>query len=480
MSFQSTVFIAFFCVLLSILFITKRESVRQVEILIASGIFYGLWDIRFLLLLMVCIVIMRCSVALIIRLKEHNATGKTPMVLGIVSLLLILGVFKYLGFFISGFSKLLGLSESGATINIFLPIGISFYIFSAIGYIIDSYRGDIDEQPSVLKEALYIMFFPKILQGPLQNAVDFFNQLKKEHPIELRNLESGIQIFLFGLIKKVVIADRLGRFVDSVFACPSAYSGATLALAVLTYPFQLYCDFSGYSDMAVATAKMMGYDLTQNFNLPFLSQNVAEFWRRWHMSLNIWFRDYLFYPILRSNWVNGLRKRVKKVNKELSRKLPAIIGMLIVWPLIGLWHGASVNFILYGCGFGILMIIGQLLGEKPGDSVIINTLKIVRTFLLTAFLLLIFRAETLDSVGIIIKGIVTWQRGISYIYTWSIVYLPFICLISIYAYLKNAGNGYYINMDMSKFISKVLFATAVLMAIVLMYVGDNFFVYFKF
>lgn len=479
MSFQSTLFIVFFCALLAVLALTKKEKIRQIEILAASIVFYAVWDVRFLGLIAICIMVAHVSV--FFTLKNRSNEGgfdKLALGIGVGVQLVILCIFKYLNFFVSGFASMLGMEYIGNLIHI-LPIGISFYIFSAIGYMIDVYRGDIETQPALYEEALYILFFPKLLQGPLHKATDFYKQLEREHPIQIQNLEVGVQIFLFGLIKKIVIADRLGLFVDSVYENPVAYSGGTLLLAAITYPIQLYCDFSGYSDMAVATAKMMGYELCANFDLPFLSRSVAEYWRRWHMSLNVWFRDYLFYPVIRSGWVNSLRKKAKNKSKKLARNLPSVIGMSIVWPLIGLWHGASMNFILYGCFYGVMMIVGQLLAEEEKDG-IVGVLRVVRTWMITILTLVLFRATTLEDANAVFAGIFMWQRGISYCYTWSLIMIPLVMAVCVCAYKTNHGNGYYPCVDLSKLRGKVIFCTAVLLTIVLMYVGENYFMYFQF
>lgn len=396
---------------------------------------------------------------------------------------MILGVFKYLQFFVSSFCRLFSVSEE-IIFNIILPVGISFYIFSTIGYMIDVYRRQIDYKIPLHQEALYILFFPKLLQGPFHKAEDFFAQLKCDHMITKENLSIGIQIFLFGLIKKIVIADRLALFVDTVYNKPGVYSAGTLFLVIITYPVQLYCDFSGYSDMAVGTARMMGYKLCQNFNLPFFAKNVTEFWRRWHMSLNIWFRDYLFYPIIRSQYVNNIRKNIKNHSKRLSIVLPSVIGTGIVFPLIGLWHGASLNFIVYGCCYGALMILEQVIGayknKNAEKSNVYGAFKILQTMLITIVLTVLFRAPDFRTFWIVMGHIFTLHKGIRYYYTWSLLFVPLVFIVSLYAYKKNGGNGYYIILDLSKFRNKVIFCTLVLLIIILMYVGENYFMYFKF
>lgn len=481
MSFQTIPFLVFFFLLIVVLAVTKKEKTRQYELLIASIIFYTTWDIRFFVLIAFCVVVIHLARKAMLKNSEMGGCqAKAPLIVSVSILLVVLGIFKYLNFFASEFCSMFGIQDSLAP-SIILPVGISFYVFTCIGYVIDIYRGEVEKTMPFYQEALYVLFFPKLLQGPFQKATDFFKQLENAHPITLANISNGIQIFLFGIVKKIVIADRLGLFVDHVYSNPGIYSGATLLLVAVTYPMQLYCDFSGYSDMAVGTAKMLGYDLPNNFNLPFLSKNVAEYWRRWHMSLNAWFRDYLFYSIIRSNWVNRLRKGAKSYSKQFAKIVPSIIGMALVWPLVGLWHGAALNFILYGCFYGLFMILG-LLKDTCGKRIDkrFDILRVIRTWGVTVFAMILFRAMDIRTVQVILKGIFTWQSGISYIYTWSLIFIPIVMLTSFFAYRKNNEDGYYIQLDMGLLRSKVIFCTSVLLTIILMYVGENYFMYFQF
>ena len=480
MSFQSLVFYAFMFLLIVLLSITKKEVIRQYILIVASMLFYGLWDWRFLAIVAICI----ATIFLGSRALEYSEGGKKYILVScLVVLLGVLAVFKYMNFFIAGFCRLLGISQT-FSLNVILPVGISFYVFSAIGYIIDVYRGEISTRIPLHETALFILFFPKILQGPFHPATDFMDQLKKSHAISWGHLSMGTQIFLFGLIKKVVVADRLGLYVDTVYSAPCSYSGLTLLLVSLTYPVQLLCDFSGYSDMAIGTAKMIGYDICPNFNLPFLSKNVAEFWRRWHMSLNEWFREYLFYPVVRCTWVNTLRRKIKKRSKKFSRILPSIIGMIIVWPLIGLWHGATWNYILFDSIYGVLMITSLVINEywksKFRNGGIYDFLRILRTQFFAFILFILFRTPDLKTFSLVVTRILTRAKGIEYIYTWSLLFIPLVLGISVYAYIRNNGNSFYIMLDLTKFWNKVIFCTAIALTLVFMHVGENYFMYFQF
>lgn len=483
MTFSTITFFIFQIVLLLILAITRNETARRVEILIFSIMFYGAWDYRFLLIITITVFVTFFTGKLLFQANQKETKqSKIILTVGIVILLAILFFFKYYNFFIVSFCALFGIKQAGI-LNIILPIGISFYIFSAIGYLIDVYREDVEENISLFTVAYYLLFFPKILQGPLLKFNDFYSQLKEQHPIKAENLKQGIQIFLFGLIKKVVVADRLALFVDAVYSMPQAYDAPTLLLVIISYPIQLYCDFSGYSDMAIGVAKMMGYNLCPNFNLPFMSKSVSEYWRRWHMSLNVWFRDYLFYSIVRSRWIGKIRKNTKKKSKKLSRIVPTAIGMAIVWPLIGIWHGASWNYIIHGSMYGVMMILGLIITENKfvlPDKKIVNVVRIVRTFIITIIAQIVFRAVDLHTVGLILYRIITWQNGIHYIYLWALILIPVVIACYVFAYIKNHGNSFYIILDLSKFRYKIVFSTVLFMTLILMYVGENYFMYFQY
>ena len=483
MSFQSIYFLFFLIILVGVLAAVRKEITRQLIILFASFLFYGFWDLRFLVFVFICILTMYFGCILMLNNRDcSEKVTKLVLIICIAILLGVLGLFKYCDFFISSFCALFGI-ESSFSLNLIMPVGLSFYIFSAIGFITDVYRGEINEKVPFYQIAFYLVYFPKLLQGPICKASGFLNQLKTDHEVTWPNISTGLQIFIFGLIKKLVIADRLGLFIDTVYSTPKAFSGLSLLLVVLSYPIQLYCDFSGYTDMAIGSSRILGYELCPNFNIPFLSKSVGEYWRRWHMSLNIWFRDYLFYSIIRSNIVGRIRKIVKTKSKRLAKVLPPILGMLIVWPLVGLWHGASVNFVLYGTIYGLLMIIGQLYdsyGKEIPATKLLDSLRIIRTFAITVVLLILFRAPDLRTFGLIVSRIITMQPGINYFYTWSLLFIPLVLGFSIMAYLTNKGDGYYLILDLSKMRNKIVFCTVVFLTIVFMYVGENYFMYFKF
>jgi alginate O-acetyltransferase complex protein AlgI len=353
MVFSSITFFVFFFVMLILASITKMHifsklcghpkkirKLRHVLLLIASYVFYGWWDWRFCFLMLILTLVAYASAIQVVRHEKNQSY----IVLGVVIPLIILAVFKYFNFFILSFSAVFKISNVGA-LNIILPVGISFYTFQSLSYTIDVYRKKIEPVKEFTKLALYIAFFPQLVAGPIVRAADFLPQLEEDRTVSFNNLKTGIQIFIFGLFKKIIIADWLSVFVDDVFKTPNAFHAVSLLLAVIAYSIQIYFDFSGYSDMAIGCAKCFGYDFNRNFNLPYLSRNISEFWKRWHISLSSWLKEYLYIPL------GGNKKGA----------LRTYINNMITMLLGGLWHGASWTFVFWGGLHGLALCIHKFL-----------------------------------------------------------------------------------------------------------------------
>jgi alginate O-acetyltransferase complex protein AlgI len=341
MTFSSVSFFVFFAIVILAMLITKisifsRQRTRHTILLIASYIFYGWWDWRFCFLMLVLTTVAYISAVQITKRLKN----KLYIIVGVVVPLAILGIFKYFNFFISSFTQLFSIHSIGS-LNIILPVGISFYTFQSLSYTIDVYRKKIGVENDFIKLALYIAFFPQLVAGPIVRASDFLPQLNEERNITLNNFRTGIQIFVFGLFKKIVLADWLSVFVDDVFRAPNAFHALSLILAVIAYSMQIYFDFSGYSDMAVGCAKCLGYDFIRNFNVPYISRNITEFWRRWHISLSSWLKEYLYIPL------GGNRKG--NTRTYINNMLTMLLG--------GLWHGANWTFLAWGGAHGIALCL---------------------------------------------------------------------------------------------------------------------------
>ena len=388
---------------------------------------------------------------------------------GGIALLGFLAYFKYTNFFINSFRQLIG--KDTVALKIILPLGISFYIFSALAYLIDVYRGDYKAEKNILNFALYIAFFAKLTAGPIVRGRDFFPQARNYRGVEIKAFEAGIQIFVFGLFKKIVLADHLGVFVDDVFFAPMAYNTGTVILAAISYSLQIYFDFSGYSDMAIGISKIMGFDFKPNFDLPYIAQNVSEFWKRWHISLSSWFQDYLYIPL------GGSRKGEART----------YLNLMIVMLLSGLWHGAGWTFILWGALHGIASCVNKAVGKNL--KALGKYVNILITFVFVTLFWVVFRADTIGTALKVWAGMFTAHTGINQPYTWSFVAV--ICLLIgtavAFIHSRKIGlkdkrgdavvDGFYSVMDLRKVWSLVVFFTFCGLTIILGYYGNAAFIY---
>lgn len=353
MIFTSFTFLAFFAVALIFLRIVKSNAVQKWGLLAGSYFFYAQWDWRFLsLLLWLTLMTFFCSGRM--RHGVNPISRKRWLACQVTLSLITLGFFKYANFFIDSLKPIItGLGWQTHTLNIILPIGISFIVFEVISYAVDVYRGDTPFEESLVDFSILVAFFPHLISGPIIKPKAFLPQLKNATSITATNMSAGMQLFLWGLMKKVLVADRVAPFVDIVFKHPTDFNSVTTWLAVIAYAVQIYGDFSGYTDMAIGAARMMGYDIPRNFNLPYLATNITEFWRRWHISLSSWLRDYLYIP-LGGNRISQNR---------------TYINLAIVMLLGGLWHGASWNFVLWGGIHGSALAIHKLWTDRRETNV---------------------------------------------------------------------------------------------------------------
>ena len=473
MTFISIPFAVLFIVTMLLLWKCETKRQQQLILLLSSLIFYAWWDLRFLGLLLFQIIVCYVVALGISYRRKIQKSGKVFMILGVSVSLAVLGFFKYFQFFVYSFGNGV-MADRISAMNIILPIGISFYTFLAISYIVDVYRKKIEADKSFLKVALYLSFFPQLLSGPITRAKDFFPQLQDTHIIAKKNIEDGIQIFMFGVVKKIVIADRLAVYTDAVFATPAVFSGGSIFCAVLSYSIQLYCDFSGYSDMAIGIARAMGFTLARNFNMPYLSKNPTEFWKRWHISLSAWLQEYVYISL------GGNRKGNART----------YLNLMVTMLLGGLWHGADWRFVIWGGLHGLALIIHKIyrkIGNKhklykvsPKLQKIVQGISIVVTCLFTCFCWIFFRANSLTDAILIIKRILTAAPGVQYIFAYFVIYLILVLNCYIVGIIKNKGNGYYILFDLKKFFPKIIICTIALLVAAFGYFGSNVFIYSQF
>ena len=389
MIFSSPRFFVFMAVVLLVLAFRMRLRWKLDFLLVASCLFYAAWDWRYLgLLLGVSAVNHWCGVR--IHASEDPRVRKRWLVASVVASLGTLAYFKYTGFFLENLDALLE-RVAGASIpvvSILLPAGVSFYTFKTMSYTIDIYRRELEPSRTLMHYSTYVTFFPELIAGPIVRASVFLPQMTREIGPTADRLRVGASLFLLGLTKKLLLADRLSTVADPIFATPELYSTATVWLGVLAYTLQIYCDFSGYSDMAVGTAKMIGYDLPRNFRMPYLSSNVAEFWRRWHMTLSTWLRDYLYVSL------GGNRRGRARTYANLA------ITML----LGGLWHGASWNFVLWGGLHGAALAAHRAVKEWTGGRALLpGFLAVPVTFLFTMLCWVPFRSPDWPTTVLVLR-----------------------------------------------------------------------------
>ncbi len=393
MLFNSLEFAVFLPVVFLLYWFVFNRSVKwqNLFVVVASYVFYGWWDWRFLILIAFTSAFSFCCGLWIDKYRGTPRKARLFSALNIVVNLLILGVFKYYDFFATSFANaFLGGKTDGLLLKLVLPVGISFYTFKALSYGIDVYRGKLEPTRDIVQYFAYVGFFPQLLAGPIERPANLLPQLANLRTFDYGTSVDGIRQILWGLFKKVVVADGCAVFVDSVFPSYQSQSGSTLLLAAILYTFQIYGDFSGYSDMAIGTGKLFGFTTMQNFKTPYFSRNIAEFWRRWHISLTTWFRDYVYIPL------GGSRCSKAKI----------VRNTFVIFLLSGLWHGANWTFIAWGAYHALLFLPLILLGKnrKYKDVVAQDRLlpslrecgQMLLTFLLVVVGWIIFRAESIE------------------------------------------------------------------------------------
>ena len=309
----------------------------------------------------------------------------------------LLGIFKYFNFFIDNFNtgvQFLGVNLSTTSLNIILPVGISFYTFQTLSYTIDIYKKRLNPTKNFVAFATYVAFFPQLVAGPIERAFNLLPQFHKNRNFSYGECVNGCKQILWGLVKKVIIADNFAPYVNLIFDNPTQYNGSTLFLGALLFTFQIYCDFSGYSDIAIGTARLFGIKLSQNFNFPYFSRDIAEFWRRWHISLSTWFRDYLYIPLGGSKGKRSITTR----------------NVFVIFLVSGFWHGANWTFIAWGAMHAVFFLPLILLNRNRRNMEIISPSKylpgikeffqIALTFLIVVLSWIMFRSNSIEEAGV--------------------------------------------------------------------------------
>jgi len=472
MLFNSLDFFLFFIVVFVLQWLLPHRP-RNLLLLAASYFFYGCWDWRFLSLIIISTLVdFYCGRAI----ADNGDVKRRKLFVGIsiASNLTMLGFFKYANFFIDSANESLaslGFSPANWHLDIILPVGISFYTFQTLSYSIDIYRGQVKPARNFFDFALFVAFFPQLVAGPIERAKNLLPQMLKKPKFCLNQFYDGCWLVFWGLFKKVVIADNLSVIVDKAFNSPDLTNGELL-IAVYAFAFQIYCDFSGYSDIARGIAKMMGYELMLNFRLPYFAKNPSEFWRRWHISLSSWLRDYLYIPL------GGNRKGKRRT----------YINLYITMLLGGLWHGAAWTFVLWGFYQGTLLAIHRMIthiqfpvsAESLMGSRLWWLVRVIVFFHLVCLGWLIFRSESMEQLSgmlmLFAEPVEFTRQSMMWFWQLCILCLP----LWVMQVLQESSGNTNILLRLSFFPRAVAYSVLGLMLLGLGNYGSKSFIYFQF
>ena len=401
MLFNSLPFAVFLPIVFAVYW-ALRNSLRSqnVMLLVASYIFYGWWDARFLSLIVASTVV-DYLLGQYLAVATNALKRKLLLTASMIFNLGLLGVFKYYNFFMENFMEIansVGLHTNPVLLKIALPVGISFYTFQTMSYTIDIYRKQLEPTKDFIAFAAFVGYFPQLVAGPIERASNLLPQMSKRRYFDYQKAVDGMRQALWGFFKKVVIADAVAPLVDQAFGDPNGFSAIALITGALLFSIQIYCDFSGYSDIAIGISKLFGIDLMQNFRTPYFSRDIAEFWRRWHISLSTWFRDYLYIPLGGSRGSTALKVR----------------NTFAIFIVSGFWHGANWTFIIWGL-INALLFLPLLLAKRNrsnlNDAEISDLHRILLTFSITTIAWIFFRADSLSHAIDYLQNIAIWNSG---------------------------------------------------------------------
>ena len=458
MLFNSWIFFIFFVVTIALFFGLKRTKFWQAWLLLASYFFYGWLNPLYVLLIAYTTVVNYiCGLKL-----ERAERKKLWLLIAVLNNIFILGIFKYAAFFAENLNVLLNLASPSLNIPVpghMLPVGLSFYTFIATGYIIDTYRGKIGAERNFIHFAAFVSFFPYLLAGPIERAGNMLPQLKSAPEFRMEQITEGLSLFVVGLFKKIALADFLALYVNKVYGDPGQFEGFALLMATYAFAWQIYFDFSGYTDMARGCARMLGFNLMLNFNNPYLSTSLGEFWNRWHISLSSWFKDYLYIPL------GGNR----------SGRFNTYRNMVLTMLVAGLWHGAAWNFVIWGALHALgRSVTRELEATYFYGKRVPKIVKQLFIFHLVCLTWIFFRAETFGKAVQVLKGIFSFEWGDP---RFSIVALLFMAAVFGYQYVYESR--YKKLLEFSGI--KIFFMVAMILYMIFFRTsGYEIFLYFRF
>lgn len=477
MLFNSLEFLIFFPLvyILYWFFFNKSLKYQNIVILISSYVFYGWWDYRFLGLILLSTLV-DYFIGKLIPAQKDNFKKKILLYLSVGFNLGILGFFKYYNFFIESLNGLFtnfNFSEAHLwTLNIILPVGISFYTFQTMSYTLDIYRGNLKPTDNFISFASFVAFFPQLVAGPIERATKLLPQISQKRKFSHQQSLAGIKLMIWGFFKKVVIADSLAPTVDIIFSEYSIYDTRTLIIGAIFFAFQIYCDFSGYSDIAIGLSKLFGFELMSNFKYPYFSRNIGEFWRRWHISLSTWFRDYIYIPL-------GGSRNGKKI---------AVRNIFIIFLVSGIWHGANWTFLFWGFFHALLFLPSFLFNTNRtfNNNIIAEnslfpsfkeTLYVITNFCLVTIGWIFFRSDSITSAFGYLSHILS-NNGYTLAIEFNLFIYLTILLILEYVIRRNERCIKFSNIPQ---INKFIFIVISVITILLFFKEDpSNFIYFQF
>jgi len=406
MLFNSIEFAIFFPAVVAMFFFSPQRW--RVTLLLAASCFFYMAFIPVYILILLVTILIDYFAGMYIETVEGRKK-KALLWLSIVSTCTVLFIFKYFGFFANSFEGLAGLfgwQLPPTVVKIILPIGLSFHTFQSLSYVVEVYRGNQKAERDFIIYATYVMFFPQLVAGPIERPQNLLHQFREWHELNYNNITSGLKRMAWGFFKKLVVADRLALYVNDVYGAPRNYNGLQLTIATFFFAYQIYCDFSGYSDIAIGAAQVLGFRLMENFRTPYYSLSVSEFWQRWHISLSTWFRDYVYIPL------GGNRVSTKRY----------ITNLLVTFGISGLWHGASWTYVWWGLLNGLYLVMGWLTRDWRNrffraigleeHTLIRKAIMLVSTFLLTCLAWIVFRARNMGDAVYVTEHLARgWDFG---------------------------------------------------------------------
>ena len=471
MLFNSTEYLIFFSLVLALTWICAGLPKIRIWILLLSSYYFYISNNHWLIVLIIFSTQVDYIAALRIEKSTRSRTRTLWLFSSIVANLGTLGVFKYFNFFAGSLCQighLIGWTPTWVDLEVALPVGISFYTFQSMSYTVDVYKKSIPAEKSWVRFAFFVAFFPQLVAGPIVRPNQFLPQLDRKPRLTVKDLDFSILIIIRGLLKKVIVADQLGHYVDVLFADPTGIPAATTLLYVYFFAFQIYFDFSGYTDIAIGCSRLLGYHLPVNFRRPYVATSITDFWRRWHISLSTWLRDYLYIPL------GGSR---------LPAKTKTYRNLMITMGLGGLWHGAAWTFVIWGIMHGVFLCAERAFGIKPSvelkPRLITQTLKIILIFHLVCVTWVVFRADTVSTAAQIYSNILSMKQGFELTYG-ALMLSLIICFNALVQLIVERRPRMIEQIQVPLLVKGFFYAAGVILLILLNTEPTRPFIYFKF